>query len=100
MKNSIEEELKLYIQDLKDNNVLNEDNREDWHCIAFKEENYLEGCNIANKWLEKHELDVFDTVNIVKEYEEERFGDFATDLNSEAIVNMIVYIYGEELINN
>lgn len=83
MKNSIEKELTIYIQDLKDNNVLNEDNRKDWHHIAFEEENYLEGCNIANEWLDKNELDVFEAVNIVKEYEEERFGDFTTALNSE-----------------
>ena len=102
MKNSIEKELTLYIQDTKARmlDLAIATGGEDWHHIAFEEENYLEGCNIANKWLEKHELDVFEAVNIVREYEEEHFGDFTTALNSEAIVNMIVYIYGEELINN
>ena len=100
MKDSIKEELELYIQDLKDQNILNEENKEDWHHLAFNEDYYIIGYYNADKWLEKHELNAFDAIDQVLEYEIAHFGEITTDVNSEAVVNMLAYIYGEELINN
>ena len=52
----------------------------------------------ASEWLKRHNLDPFEAIETVKEYEESNFGKFKTDVNSVSIVNMLVYIYGEELI--
>ena len=35
MRTSIKEELTNYIKDLKNDNVLTNDNKEDWHYLAF-----------------------------------------------------------------
>jgi hypothetical protein len=43
----------------------------------------------------------FDIINFVKEYEQDNFGECTTDLTSpEKIVNMYVYIIGEEIVSN
>ena len=100
MKNSIREELQSYVQELKEDNVLTSENREDWHHYAFNESYYIIGYYNAEEWLKKHNLSAFQAVQEVREYELDNFGEMTTKLNSESIVNMLVYIYGEEIIYN
>tara|TARA_B110000046_G_scaffold43486_1_gene48456 strand:+ start:428 stop:730 length:303 start_codon:yes stop_codon:yes gene_type:complete len=100
MKNSIREELQSYVQELKEDNVLTPENKEDWHYYAFNESHYIIGYYNAEEWLKKHNLSPFQAVQEVREYEMDNFGEMNTELNSEAIVNMLVYIYGEEIIHN
>lgn len=100
MKTSIKKELLTYIEDLKKDRVLTEENRDEWHYLAFNQDYYIIGYYQASKWLEKHDLDPFEAIEIVRDYEIDNFGQFTTDINSESIVNMLAYIYGEELIYN
>jgi len=99
MKYSIREELESYLIDLINDNVLTDDNFEDWHQYAFNEDYYIIGYYNASKWLKKHGLGEFEAIDIVKEYEIYNFGEFTTEINSESITNMLIYIYGEDLIN-
>jgi hypothetical protein len=99
MKYSIREELESYLIDLINDNVLTDDNFEEWHQYAFNEDYYIIGYYNASKWLKKHCLSEFEAIDIVKEYEIYNFGEFTTEINSESITNMLIYIYGEDLIN-
>lgn len=95
---SIKKELAEYIISLIDDETLNNDNKEEWHQIAFNQDYYIIYHDAARKWLKNHKYDVFDAIEDVKEYEIDFFGEFLTNINPEAIVNMLAYIYGEELI--
>ena len=98
MKNSIKTELSEYILDIIKDGVLTNQNKDDWHYLAFNEDYYITGYYNASQWLKSHNIGEFEAVETVKEYEIEHFGEFNTPINSESIVNMLVYIYGEELI--
>jgi len=98
MKTSIRVELASHLLDLINDGVLTNDNRDDWHFHAFNEDYYIVYHSKAVEWLKSHELDTFEAIDIVKEYEEFNFGEMNTNINPESIVNMLAYIYGEELI--
>ena len=96
-KNSIKTELKEYI---KDNMSGVDCNDEDLHFHLFNEDFYIIGYYKAEQWLKKHNISVFEGIQFVQDYERENFGDDAVQTydNAEKLVNMIVYIIGEELI--
>ena len=49
------------------------------------------------KWMGE---EAFEIIGIVKDYEQDNFGEVMTDLSDDvAVTNMYVYIVGEELIN-
>jgi hypothetical protein len=98
MKNTVENELKNYLLDCINDGILTNDNIDDWHFHAFNEDYYITYHNRAIEWLKTHNLDAFDAIDIVREYETEHFEEFTTDINPESIVNMLAYIYGEEII--
>ena len=96
-KNSIKTELKQYIEDtIKDIDCRDED----LHYHLFNEDYYIIGYYQAEQWLKEHDISVFEGIEFVQDYERENFGDDAvrTYDNAEKLVNMIVYIIGEELI--
>tara|TARA_R110000824_G_scaffold15839_1_gene66441 strand:+ start:102 stop:491 length:390 start_codon:yes stop_codon:yes gene_type:complete len=67
----------------------------------FNEDYYVIGYYNAEQWLLKHGLSAFKAIAIVKEYEEQNFGELYTDISSsEKVVNMIAYIYGEEILHS
>lgn len=100
MKQSIKTELKHHIQDLVNDGVLTQDNMEDWHFHAFNEDYYIIGYYQAEQWLKKHNMSAFEAIGICQEYEKEVFGESTKVYdNAETTVNMLVCIYGEELIN-
>ena len=69
----------------------------DLHNEIFNTDYYIVYYNEANEWLGDH---AFEIIGIVKEYEEDNFGEVTTDLSdSTKVVNMYVYIVGEDLIN-
>ena len=68
------------------------------HCRCFNEDYFIIGYYEANKFIEANFNDAFDAIDIVKKYELDSFGDFTTQINSEAIANMLAYIIGEEII--
>ena len=98
MKTSIKTELLNHILDKINDGVLTNENRDDWHSICFNEDFYIIYHSVAIEWLKRHELDTFEAIEIVKDYEIDHFGEFTTKINPESIVNMLAYIYGQELI--
>ena len=100
MNNTIKIELENYLLDCVNDNILTDDNVDDWHFYAFNEDYYIIGYYKASQWLKKHNLDTFEAIELVRDFEIEHFGEFNTEINSESIVNMLAYIYGEEIIQN
>ena len=71
-----------------------------YHC--FNEDYYIIGYYQANEWLKQHNVDAFEAIGRVIEWEYEVLGETtlkAEDINSENIVNKYVYALGEELLN-
>ena len=68
------------------------------HHKCFNEYFFIVGYYEASEFIKKHFKDAFNAIDIVKEYEEDNFGQFNTDIDSESICNMLAYIIGEEII--
>ena len=86
-------ELKEYSKD--EYNTLVKDG--DLHNEIFNTDYYIIGTYKAKQWLGDQ---AFDVIGIIKEYEEDNFGEVTTELDEpEKVVNMYVYIVGEDLIN-
>lgn len=96
--NTLNKELAQHIIDTIINNDLY--TFEDLHHYAFNEDYYIIGYYQAKEWLKRHDIDAFDAIETVIEYEQSNFGEVNTKINSEAIVNMYVYIKGEELLHS
>jgi len=74
------------------------ENLDDLHHHAFNTDYYIIGTYKAEQWLEDQ---VFNIINFIKDYEQDNFGEVFTDFASaEAIVNMYVYILGDEIVFN
>jgi len=96
------DEIKEYFDDyIKENKEwFEEDSPNDWkddlHHNAFNTDYYIIGTYKATQWLEDQ---AFNVIGFIKEYEEFNFGEVLTDLSEpEKIVNMYVYIIGEEIV--
>ena len=99
MKTSIKLELTAYLLNLINDGVIDNSNIEDWHFHAFNEDYYVGHYN-ASEWLKTHNIDAFEAISICQEYERTNFGEvYKIYNNSETTVNMLAYIYGEELLN-
>ena len=70
----------------------------DLHHYIFNEDMYLIGHHNCRKWIKKHNLDVFEMIDRVVQYEQEHFGKSETEITPENVVNMFVYIEGEEIL--
>lgn len=67
------------------------------HHEIFNTDYYIIGTYEAKQWLGEEVLSI---IGFIKDYEMDNFGELYTDLTSaESIVNMYVYIIGEELIH-
>ena len=101
MKNSIKIELASHIIDRINDGILTDDNRDEWHFYSFNEDYYIIGYYEASQWLKKHDIGEFEAAGICQEYEVENFGECTKIYdNAETTVNMLTYIYGEELLNS
>lgn len=69
----------------------------DLHNRLFNEDYYIIGTYQAKQELEKY--GTFDAIDKVIQYEKDNFGEVNTEINPEAIVNMLAYIIGEEALN-
>ena len=98
MKTSIKTELANHILDKINDNILTNDNRDDWHFLCFNEDYYLIGYYQCSQWLKTHDIDTFEAIEICQQYEIDNFGEAKIYDNSEKTVNMLAYIFGEELI--
>jgi len=71
-------------------------NYEDLHHQCFNTDYYIIGTYRAEQWLSDK---TFEVINIIKEYEQDNFGQVSTDLsNPEQVVNMYAYIVGEQVV--
>ena len=99
MRNSVKEELKAYVISMVDDNVLTMENKDDWHYLAFNEDYYLIGYYNCDNWLKDHNIGQFEAANICVQYEIDQYGQSYKEYdNSETVVNMLAYIFGEEVI--
>jgi hypothetical protein len=67
---------------------------DDLHHEVFNEDYYIIGYYQANEWLTSHSVSAFEAIAYVIEQEENHFGESsltASDMNSERIVNLLVY---------
>ena len=95
-------EIKKYFDDyIKENKEYLEESeywKDDLHHHAFNEDFYIIGTYQAKQWLGDM---AFDVIEHIREYEEFNFGEVNTDFSSpEAVVNMYVYIIGEEIVGD
>ena len=95
MKNSIKEELTEYINE----SVNNHSHDAELHHNLFNQDYYIIGYFQAQEWLDSHEISVFEALETIREYEDFHFGECKSYTNAEETVNMLVYIYGEELLS-
>ena len=73
-------------------------NQDVLHHEIFNTDYYIIGTYKAKQWLGNQ---VFNIIDFIKGYEEFNFGEVTTDFSSpEAIVNMYVYIIGEEIVSD
>ena len=85
-----------YISDLTDKEII--ENIDDLHHDVFNTDYYIIGRYEAKQWLGD---EVFNIIEIIKEYEQFNFGEIHTDFSEpEKIVNMYVYIIGEEIVQD
>ena len=99
MKQYKYEEIKSHFEDfIKDNDQdWIKDNLDDLHHHCFNTDYYIIGTYEAKKWLGEN---VFEIIEIIKDYEQNNFGEVNTDLSDpEKIVNMYTYIVGEEIVS-
>ena len=74
------------------------DNLDDLHHECFNTDYYIIGTQRAIDWMGTKSWEIME---FVKEYEEDNFGECGTDLtNPERLVNMYVYIIGEQIVSD
>jgi len=98
MRSSVRKELMSHVQDAINDKVITNDNVEDWHYFLFNEDYYLIGYKQCEDWLNQHNVSPFDAIQCAQEYEMEHFGKVELYPNAENVVNMLAYVWGEELI--
>lgn len=100
MKASIRKELAGHVIDIINDGVIDNTNKDDWHYYCFNEDYYIIGYYECSQWLKRHGIGEFEAAGICQQYEKDNFGESKVYDNSESVVNMLAYIYGEELIHS
>ena len=94
------DEIKSHFEDWikeQDENWINK-NIDDLHHHCFNTDYYIIGTYKAKKWLEDQ---VFEIIEFIKQYENNNFWEVNTDFSdAEKVVNMYVYIIGEEIVSD
>jgi len=71
----------------------------DLHHYLLNEDYFIIGYYKAEQWLKKDSI--FNAIEIIKNYENDNFGQVSTDLSSsESVANMLAYILGERILYN
>lgn len=76
---------------------------EDLHYLAFNEDYYIVGYYQAEQWLKEHDVSSFEAIADVIAWEEGALGEVTlkpSDMNAERIVNLYVYVLGEDLLSD
>ncbi len=90
------DEIKQYAIDALDNYKGCNIEASELHHEIFNTDYYIIGTYDAKQWLGASTFDVIETI---KEYEQDNFGEVNTDFSDpEKVVNMYVYIVGEEVL--
>ena len=73
----------------------------DFHHKLFNEDYWFYSHYEAYKWMSSafQSMDFFQLIDYVRDYEESMFGEFRTLVQKDEIGNMLVYIAGEEMLN-
>lgn len=71
----------------------------DLHNKLYNMDYFIIGYYNAKQWIKECDLDAFEIIETVIDYENSNFGAVNTKINSESIVNMFAYIMGEEILN-
>jgi hypothetical protein len=105
MKASIRKELLAHVVDTLSSSLAYDEECEfdDLHLTCFNEDYYIIGYYTGEQWLKGHELSPFEAIADVIDYHENLYGVVnikARDINSEWVVNQLVYFYGEELLSD
>lgn len=99
MRNTVRQELLGHIQDRISDGVIDNTNKEDWHFHCFNEDYYIIGYYKASQWLKRHDIDPFEAIGICQQWEEDMLGEKQKIYdNAESVVNMLAYVWGEELL--
>ena len=99
-RQEIIEHAKERIQDIYDydKDKVTLDNVYDLHHEIFNTDYYIIGRYQAKQWMG---ADAFDCIGDIQEYENDNFGQVTTNLSEpEHVVNMYVYIIGEEILED
>ena len=95
-KDEIKSHFKDWIKE-QDEDWINK-NIDDLHHHCFNTDYYIIGTYQAKKWLGNQ---VFEIIEFIKQYENDNFGEVNTDFSdAEKVVNMYVYIIGEEIVSD
>ena len=95
---TLQELAKYAIDALKDGVQGNGCYASDLHSKLFNEDYFIIGYYQAEQWLIAN-TGIFNAMEIIKDYEQDNFGEVLTDLSdSEKVCNMIAYIGGEEVL--
>jgi len=100
IKTELQEYIKNNINDYKDDILNSREPVNELHQELFNQDYYLIGYYNCEQWLKRHNINTFDGINFVQEYEKDNFGECKQYTNAEQLVNMIVYIIGEEILFN
>lgn len=71
----------------------------DLHNDLFNQDYFIVYHSRAIQWLKECDIDTFDAIDEVFQYEKDNFGEVNTEVNPEAIVNMYAYIAGEAILS-
>ena len=97
--NQLKEDVKDYIIQQLNDDVGLDQHICDLHHYLLNEDYFIIGYYKAEQWLKKDSI--FNAIEIIKNYENDNFGQVSTDLSSsENVANMLAYILGEEILYN
>ena len=95
----LKQDVKNYIIDQLNDDVGLDQHISDLHHNLLNEDYFIIGYYKAEQWLKKDSI--FNAIEIIKNYENDNFGQVSTDLSSsESVANMLAYILGEEILYN
>ena len=100
MNSEIRAELESVILNKINDGVLTDENKGDWHFHAFNEDHFMIGYYETSGWLKAHNLGELEAANICIDYEKENFGEAGEYSDTEKVVNMLAYIWGEEVLSD
>ena len=101
MKNSVKKELSEYITErIEEIQRYDGSEMNELHNHLFNEDYYIIGYFQAAEWLKDHNISEWEAIQTCQEYEIENFGESKIYDNAEKTVNMLVYIWGEELLSD